>query len=147
MPTTTKPHLGCGCVVQGSFGNIGFWDGEGVVWPEGPALRGTGERLLQAGLAGLGVPQRHGPGGRAEVGAGLLVLAELGKAITVFGSARTQRHGPVALAEVGGFRAAFACNASGLQAVIGIDGAVFPADAALMDLLARAQASQPWARP
>lgn len=103
-----------GCVVEGSIWNIGFWDGEGVVWPEGPALRGTGERLLQAGLAGLGVPQRHGP---------------------------------VALAEVGGFRAAFACNASGLQAVIGIDGAVFPADAALMDLLARAQASQPWERP
>lgn len=103
-----------GCVVEGSVWNLGFWDGEGVVWPEGPALRGTGERLLQAGLAGLGVPQRHRP---------------------------------VPLAEAGGFRAAFASNASGLQAVIGIDDGMFRADTALMDLLARAQASQPWETP
>ena len=101
-------------VVEGSVWNLGFWDGEGVVWPEGPALRGSGERLLQAGLAGLGV---------------------------------SQRHRPVPLAEAGRVRAAFACNASGLQALIGIDGAVFRADTALMDLLARAQASQPWERP
>lgn len=103
-----------GCVVEGSVWNLGFWDGEGVVWPQGPALRGTGERLLQAGLAGFGVAQRHRP---------------------------------VALAEAGGFRAAFASNASGLQAVTGIDETEFPADAALMDLLARAQASQPWEMP
>lgn len=103
-----------GNVVEGSVWNLGFWDGEGVIWPQGPALRGTGERLLQAGLAELGVPQRHRP---------------------------------VALAEAGGFHAAFASNASGLQAVAGIDGIELPVDAALMDLLARAQGSQPWEMP
>ena len=103
-----------GSVVEGSVWNLGFWDGQGVVWPEGPALRGTCERLLQVGLAELGVPQRHAP---------------------------------VALVEVGGFRAAFACNAGGLQAVIGIDAMAFPADAGLMDLLARALASRPWEKP
>lgn len=103
-----------GCVVEGSVWNLGFWDGDGVVWPEGPALRGTGERLLQAGLAELGVPQRHRP---------------------------------VALAEVGGFRAAFASNASGLQAVTGIDAVEFPVDAALAAVLDRALASQLWETP
>lgn len=103
-----------GCVVEGSVWNLGFRDKEGVTWPDGPALRGSVEHLLQAGLAELGVPQRHRP---------------------------------VALAEVGGFRAAFASNASGLQAVTGIDQATFPADPELMALLARALASQPWERP
>lgn len=48
-------------VLEGSVWNVGFWDGEGVVWPEGPALRGTAERLLQEGLAACGVPQRTRP--------------------------------------------------------------------------------------
>ena len=34
-------------ICEGSVWNIGFWDGQGVVWPQAPALRGTGERLLQ----------------------------------------------------------------------------------------------------
>lgn len=45
-------------VVEGSLWNIGFWDGTGVLWPQGPALRGTCEALLQRGLDQLGVPQR-----------------------------------------------------------------------------------------
>ena len=44
-------------VAEGSVWNLGFWDGEQVVWPRAPALRGTGERLLQAGLAVQGVAQ------------------------------------------------------------------------------------------
>jgi branched-subunit amino acid aminotransferase/4-amino-4-deoxychorismate lyase len=47
-------------VVEGSVWNIGFWDGRGVLWPQGPALRGTCEGLLQRGLAELGMGQRHG---------------------------------------------------------------------------------------
>ncbi len=105
---------GDGNVIEGSVWNLGFGDGDGVVWPEGPALRGTCERLLQDGLAELGVPQRHVP---------------------------------VALAGVERFGAAFACNASGLQAVTGIDAVEFPADAGLMGLLARALASRPWEKP
>lgn len=44
-------------VVEGTVWNIGFWDGERVVWPEGPALRGTSEQLLQAGLEAQGCAQ------------------------------------------------------------------------------------------
>jgi 4-amino-4-deoxychorismate lyase len=47
-------------IVEGSVWNIGFWDGAGVLWPQGPALRGTCEGLLQRGLDQLGVPQRTG---------------------------------------------------------------------------------------
>lgn len=50
-----------GGVSEGSFWNIGFWHGDAVVWPEAPALRGTCERLLKAGLAGLGVGQTARP--------------------------------------------------------------------------------------
>ena len=46
-----------GMVSEGSIWNIGFWDGERVVWPEAPALRGTSEQLLQSGLRELGVGQ------------------------------------------------------------------------------------------
>jgi branched-subunit amino acid aminotransferase/4-amino-4-deoxychorismate lyase len=47
--------------------NIGFWDGQGVVWPQAPALRGTGERLLQEGLAVQGVAQQIRPLALSEV--------------------------------------------------------------------------------
>ncbi|WDS36394.1 aminotransferase class IV [Pseudoxanthomonas sp.] len=47
-------------VIEGSVWNIGFWDGAVVHWPEGPALRGTCEGLLQRGFEALGVPQRTG---------------------------------------------------------------------------------------
>ena len=50
-----------GRISEGSVWNIGFWDGRQVVWPQAEALRGTAERLLQAGLSELGVAQRHAP--------------------------------------------------------------------------------------
>jgi branched-subunit amino acid aminotransferase/4-amino-4-deoxychorismate lyase len=46
-----------GALIEGSIWNLGLWDGQQVVWPEGPALRGTHEALLREGLAELGVPQ------------------------------------------------------------------------------------------
>ncbi len=46
-----------GAVSEGSIWNIGFWDGQQVVWPNAPALRGTSEQLLQSGLRELGVAQ------------------------------------------------------------------------------------------
>ncbi len=52
----TAPHA---AIVEGSVWNIGFWEGGGVLWPQGPALRGTCEGLLQRGLAELGIAQRH----------------------------------------------------------------------------------------
>lgn len=44
-------------LIEGSIWNLGLWDGGQVVWPQGPALRGTQEALLQDGLKELGVPQ------------------------------------------------------------------------------------------
>lgn len=50
-----------GLIAEGSIWNLGAWDGQGVIWPQAPALRGTQERLLQAGLAKLGIPQQVRP--------------------------------------------------------------------------------------
>ncbi len=50
-----------GRISEGSVWNIGFWDGRQVVWPQAEALRGTAERLLQAGLSEIGIGQRHAP--------------------------------------------------------------------------------------
>ncbi len=46
-----------GRISEGSVWNLGLWDGEQVIWPDAPALRGTSEQLLQAGLRELGVGQ------------------------------------------------------------------------------------------
>lgn len=100
-----------GQVVEGSIWNLGLWDGAVVTWPEGPALRGTAERLLRQALDGAGVPQRSGP---------------------------------VMLADLDHYRASFACNASGLQQVIAVDGVAWGADTALMARLKAALASVPW---
>lgn len=59
---------GDGRVAEGSIWNIGFRDRDGVVWPQAPALRGTGERLLQAGLDTLGITQSKRPVMLAEIG-------------------------------------------------------------------------------
>ncbi len=103
-----------GHVSEGSIWNIGFWDGQAVIWPLAPALRGTCEQLLQAGLAGQGIAQETRP---------------------------------VALAEAGGFRAAFAANASGIQPLLGIDGVEYAPDMGLMDRLGAALGSMPWENP
>ena len=54
-------------LIEGSTWNLGLWDGQGVTWPAGPALRGTEERLLQHGLAALGVTQQSRPVALAEL--------------------------------------------------------------------------------
>lgn len=56
-----------GRVSEGSFWNIGFLDGDTVVWPQAPALRGTCERLLQAGLDTLGAGQETRPVALADL--------------------------------------------------------------------------------
>jgi branched-subunit amino acid aminotransferase/4-amino-4-deoxychorismate lyase len=58
-----------GQAVEGSIWNLGLWDGGSVVWPQGPALRGTAERLLQAGLDEVGIAQRMAPVALSELGA------------------------------------------------------------------------------
>ncbi len=39
------------CIGEGSIWNVGFFDGDGVVWPDAPQLTGVSMQLLQAGLA------------------------------------------------------------------------------------------------
>jgi branched-subunit amino acid aminotransferase/4-amino-4-deoxychorismate lyase len=56
-----------GRIAEGTFWNIGFFDRDTVVWPRAPALRGTCERLLQAGLAERGVGQATRPLGLADL--------------------------------------------------------------------------------
>lgn len=46
---------GEGRISEGSIWNIGFVQGETVVWPEAPMLTGTGQALLQRGMADLGL--------------------------------------------------------------------------------------------
>lgn len=46
---------GEGRISEGSIWSIGFVQGEAVVWPEAPMLMGTGQALLQRGMADLGL--------------------------------------------------------------------------------------------
>ncbi len=46
---------GAGRISEGSIWNIGFVQGETVVWPEAPMLAGTGQALLQRGMTELGL--------------------------------------------------------------------------------------------
>lgn len=50
-----------GAISEGTIWNVGFFDGERVVWPQAPMLRGISMQLLQDGLARSGFPQlvRH----------------------------------------------------------------------------------------
>ena len=44
-----------GRISEGSIWNIGFVQGDTVVWPEAPMLAGIGQGLLQRGIEGLGL--------------------------------------------------------------------------------------------
>lgn len=48
---------GGGDVLEGSIWNLGAFDGDRVIWPEGPKLEGVTLQLVRQGLASLGVPQ------------------------------------------------------------------------------------------
>ncbi|HJW35149.1 MAG TPA: aminotransferase class IV, partial [Actinomycetes bacterium] len=50
-----------GFVSEGSIWNLCLFDGERVVWPAAPALRGITMQLVQAGLARAGVPSATRP--------------------------------------------------------------------------------------
>lgn len=56
-----------GRLLEGSFWNVGLWDGNRVIWPQGPALPGTQRQLLQAGLTELGIRQQSRPVKLGEV--------------------------------------------------------------------------------
>jgi branched-subunit amino acid aminotransferase/4-amino-4-deoxychorismate lyase len=44
-----------GAVSEGSIWNVGFFDGNGIVWPDAPQLQGVSMRLLQNGLRERGI--------------------------------------------------------------------------------------------
>ena len=54
-------------ISEGSLWNIGFGQGERVIWPQALALRGTTESLLRAGLEASGVEQGHREIGLADL--------------------------------------------------------------------------------
>lgn len=57
-----------GRVCEGSIWNVGLWDGQGVVWPEAPMLRGVTQQLLEAGLREAGVVQRRAQVALSDLG-------------------------------------------------------------------------------
>jgi branched-subunit amino acid aminotransferase/4-amino-4-deoxychorismate lyase len=50
-----------GSISEGSITNIGLIDGDAIVWPEAPALRGVMMQVLQRELDTAGVSWRYGP--------------------------------------------------------------------------------------
>ena len=44
-----------GEISEGSIWNIGFWDGQRVIWPSAPALPGITQQLLECGLRAAGI--------------------------------------------------------------------------------------------
>lgn len=57
-----------GVICEGSITNIGFLDGEGVLWPDAPALAGITMQILQRTLPSHGVPTRRIPVHTADLG-------------------------------------------------------------------------------
>ena len=57
-----------GLISEGSITNIGFIDGDSIVWPDAPALRGIMMQVLQRELDRDGIPWRHGSVHVADVG-------------------------------------------------------------------------------
>ncbi len=47
-----------GAISEGSVWNVGFFDGERVVWPDAPALEGVSMQLLRAGMLRSGLPMQ-----------------------------------------------------------------------------------------
>ncbi|TCO40731.1 aminotransferase class IV family protein [Dokdonella fugitiva] len=55
-------------VAEGSIWNVGFFDGERIVWPDAPALCGVSMQLLHDGLRRLGVPSTARSVSLADIG-------------------------------------------------------------------------------
>lgn len=48
-----------GIIAESSIGNIGFYDGTAVSWPDAPMLTGVTMQLVTSALAARGTPSRH----------------------------------------------------------------------------------------
>jgi branched-subunit amino acid aminotransferase/4-amino-4-deoxychorismate lyase len=60
---------GEGLISEGSLWNIGFLQGDTVVWPQAPMLAGVGQALIDQGLAGQGMNSRTRPVHTVELSA------------------------------------------------------------------------------
>lgn len=76
-----------GAISEGSITNIAFLDGDAIVWPSAPALRGVMMQVLQRELTRAGVPWRQAPVHLAD-------LADLGGALV------TNSHGMAPVASI-----------------------------------------------
>ncbi|MBO0840552.1 MAG: aminotransferase class IV [Sciscionella sp.] len=50
-----------GLITETTTGNVGFFDGTALIWPDAPALPGITMRLLTRTMTGRGLPVRHAP--------------------------------------------------------------------------------------
>ena len=57
-----------GVICEGSITNIGFSDGDGLVWPSAPALAGITMQVLERTLPAYGLSSRHAPVHTADLG-------------------------------------------------------------------------------
>lgn len=57
-----------GVICEGSITNIGFSDGEAILWPDAPVLQGITMQILQRTLPGYGLPTRRIPVHTADLG-------------------------------------------------------------------------------
>ncbi|WP_420472060.1 aminotransferase class IV [Brevundimonas sp. FT23042] len=100
-----------GGLSEGTLWNIGFVRDDRVTWPRAPMLAGVTQRLIETGLAGVGLDSETRP-----------VSREMST----------------------GFRQAFICNSATPACPVGeIDGRALEIDAALIDRLRAAWASNP----
>ena len=101
---------GEGRISEGSLWNIGFVEGETIVWPRAPMLAGVAQALVQAGLGGVGLAGRAEPVHVDDLprfdGAFICNSATPASAIAAIGD-----HGfPTAPDLIGRLRAAWASN-------------------------------------
>lgn len=57
-----------GVVAEGSITNIGFAEGDSIVWPDAPALRGISMQVLERELSKAGMPWRRRPVRVVDIG-------------------------------------------------------------------------------
>jgi branched-subunit amino acid aminotransferase/4-amino-4-deoxychorismate lyase len=76
-----------GLISEGSITNVGFIDGDAIVWPDAPALRGVMMQVLQRELDRANIAWRYGPVPAAD-------LASLGGAFV------TNSHGIATVARI-----------------------------------------------
>jgi branched-subunit amino acid aminotransferase/4-amino-4-deoxychorismate lyase len=74
-----------GVISEGSITNVGFFDGDAVLWPDAPVLHGTTMQILERTLPGHGVPTRRIPVHTADLGSFAAVFVANSRGIAPVG--------------------------------------------------------------